>query len=972
MEVINFLNAVLADTGFYCGVSLPKGGGASKQNFYASIEDLSASAQKTDNAGENAYFALATYEQRGSRKVDNVELMKSLYLDIDCGEGKDYPDQRQALAALQGFCKAYQLPKPSFVINSGGGVHVYWALSEQVDRLTWFPVAHKLRTACKEFGLAIDAAITTDAARILRIPGTHNTKFDPPQPVKFLGGSTVPVELDKFAECLPVVEEMKLPAKAQYSEADKADMKNLLGNYTSKFTTIVEKTAKGKGCAHLYHAIKNPNDLSYDEWFSAMSIAKYTEEGMGAVHLISKGHSNYNEQETEKIADSINSPHLCSKFEANNPDRCKGCALKGKIRTPIVIGSQLRSAPEGPQEVVVTKVPEEGKKTPEPTEESESEQGTSSIAFIGGEDEEVSPWVKETHIVPEYPKPYMRGVNGGVYKVDRDSDGDPIETLICERDLYLTGRFSDPELGPVYAIRYHTHREGVRDFTIAQTDIAVNEAFRKAMNINDVLVMDGRPLMAYVAAWVKKLQKTQDKVSLKTQFGWTRDENSFVVGDREIFADRVEANMPSHKTIDHFSRFEKKGTLAEWLAIPEFYNKDGWEQHQYMFGLSFGAPLMAFVPTVSGSVYHLHSQGSGLGKTTGQLGGASVWGKPDAVMIGGTDTAFSMMNRLELYKNLPVYIDELTNLAPMPISNLVYNTSQGYQRNRLSGEGQNKERQRGSQWNLLVGTTANASLLQTISLVKAAPKGEAQRVFEHRATRLPYTEEEATKLNKTLTDQYGHAGDVYIQYVLSHKQEVTKLLSSVERLIRERASLTSKNRMWTSQGACVVVGVILAKRAGLLAWDERKLLAWVIMELSRINHLESEYSMSADDLINAYYGEQFGNVLRIKGLVDARKNGMDVYTIPDSKPHNSFTIRHEYDCNKMYLAVTPFRNWCTKNALEYHGVMEILQRDLGAKPCKVRMLKGTTGDINPCHALQLTFKVAEEGDESVDYEATLG
>jgi hypothetical protein len=178
--------------------------------------------------------------------------------------------------------------------------------------------------------------------------------------------------------------------------------------------------------------------------------------------------------------------------------------------------------------------------------------------------------------------------------------------------------------------------------------------------------------------------------------------------------------------------------------------------------------------------------------------------------------------------------------------------------------------------------------------------------------------------------------------------------------------------MWTSQGACVVVGVILAKRAGLLAWDERKLLAWVITELSRINHLESEYSMSADDLINAYYGEQFGNVLRIKGLVDARKNGMDVYTIPDSKPHNSFTIRHEYDCNKMYLAVTPFRNWCTKNALEYHGVMEILQRDLGAKPCKVRMLKGTTGDINPCHALQLTFKVAEEGDESVDYEATLG
>ena len=185
MKTKNFLELLLADEGHYCVFAAK--GGAPKQSFYSSVDDVLDAAHGYDAGGYDVYFALATLETAGSRKADNVRGMKSFFLDLDCGEGKEFPRPRDCYCRTTSFfCKRHKLPNPTLV-NSGRGVHVYWILSELICKDDWLPVAERLKQLCKEDGFEADPSVTSDVARVLRIPSTHNHKGTPPIPVTFYG-----------------------------------------------------------------------------------------------------------------------------------------------------------------------------------------------------------------------------------------------------------------------------------------------------------------------------------------------------------------------------------------------------------------------------------------------------------------------------------------------------------------------------------------------------------------------------------------------------------------------------------------------------------------------------------------------------------------------------------------------------------------------------------------------------------------
>ena len=110
-----------------------------------------------------------------------------------------------ALVALQKFRKHYKLPFPTAVVNSGRGLHIYWTLTRSYSRAEWLPVAERLKAACAEFGLEADQLVTADAARVLRIPSTHNFKGDPPLPVVLVRASDNFAELEDFCICTPSI-----------------------------------------------------------------------------------------------------------------------------------------------------------------------------------------------------------------------------------------------------------------------------------------------------------------------------------------------------------------------------------------------------------------------------------------------------------------------------------------------------------------------------------------------------------------------------------------------------------------------------------------------------------------------------------------------------------------------------------------------------------------------------------------------
>ena len=951
METKKFLSTVLGSEGHYCVVGLNGNAEDTKQKFYSSIDLVIEAATNLDNEGYNAYFALGTFAEDRNRKTENVLQLKALFLDLDCGEDKPYTTQRDALIALITFCTKYDLPAPSSVVNSGYGLHVYWALSRPYSHTDWLPVAERLKAACTNFGLHADPSVTADAARILRVPHTHNRKNGGALSVKIIELKDTYIDLDSFASKLPDVLMPVLEARA-FTEADKQDMSRILGEnkYTYKFNRLLERTGAGSGCGQLHRAVTNPNDLSYNDWLHVLSLAKHCEESEQAIHLISKGYDNYDPVETDKIAASIEAPHLCVTFEKDNPSGCEGCPHKEnpKIRTPLNLCQELRKAETSVVEVPIV---------------------DEHAILMEGEEVLVSenkPKIA-VHTVPDYPGDYFRMANGGV-GLATTKDGERTEEVIYEKDLYLTRRLIDPLAGPVFEFKHHTTREGIRTFVAVGSKLSKNEDFRMIMAMNDIhlLSKEATKLMVYVNKWVRKLVDDADPITVRTQFGWTEDRKSYVVGDKEIFADKIEENPPGARTAQYFPMFHSKGTLEGWKRVTKFYSREGFEEHQFMFGLSFGSPLMEFIPNIAGALFHLTSSDTGLGKTTGMWGGASVWGNHKKLVQKGKDTGNSAWNRAEIWKNHVLYIDETSNMKPEPASDFVYAISDGEQKNRLSNVGQNVERYRGEEWSLLGGTSGNKSLLETMSEFRELPKGEAGRVIEATVVKKLFTPEEtllANTLNDDLSNNYGHAGIIYIQHILKTLEATEELVLATRNKIIMSAKLEPAHRHWTAECATVFAGCIIARELGLIDWDLQALWKWIIYKLKLLKLDLKEMNIDISDLVGQYYQDNVRNILRIKSTDDARGDPAKIPILENTqftdKPMYKWVGRHEYDVNKLMLLPGPFKEWCVKKGHHFSSIRNLIKIYMQGQHKKVRLGKGTKMDVGTQHALVMSFNHSE-------------
>ena len=134
---------------------------------------------------------LAEYKTPDSRKAPNAAGAWGFWMDVDVGEdkaksGKGYASIEEARQSLQEFCMKASLPFPNYVVCSGSGLHVYWALTGFIEREQWQETARQLKALTKAHGFLADDSRTADIASVLRVPGTMNYKTNPPKEVVLL------------------------------------------------------------------------------------------------------------------------------------------------------------------------------------------------------------------------------------------------------------------------------------------------------------------------------------------------------------------------------------------------------------------------------------------------------------------------------------------------------------------------------------------------------------------------------------------------------------------------------------------------------------------------------------------------------------------------------------------------------------------------------------------------------------------
>ena len=904
--------------------------GSVKQQLVETEEEVTECAERFIEENRNVYFGVAKFATDAGRTKDNVKALRAFWLDIDCGAEKGkidpdtgraggYVDQETAMAELRAFVRTVGLPKPT-IVDSGRGLHVYWVLDKDVTREEWEPVAKRLSEVCVAQKFFVDPAVF-EVSRVLRIPGTPNFKDDPPNIVNVIVNAPA-VSFESFRDTLGVKAFVPLPPKRELSALGKKFQDNI--QYS--FNRIMKRSTTGKGCKQLADGYKNRVTLSEPRWFDALSVAKFCSDKDAAIHKFSAGHPDYDAAQTEQKIKHIVGPHNCATFEKNNPGGCEGCLFKGKIKNPILLGKEI-------------------------LEDTGAEEDYESD---GGEDEEQEELMEgiRRSSKPVYPEPFFGGANGGIYRRPIDDEGEPI--LVYEHKFSILSRMMDPKYGEVVLMELHLPLDTVRVFTTPLSDLGHPDRCRTALSKYG-MVCGGtnrfKLIKEYVDTCLKEIQYIQKAEDMRLQFGWADKDTKFILGDREITPTGTFHSPPSSVTKQLAEYMRPKGSIDLWRDVFNLYNRPGLEPHAFAALTAFGSPLFRFTGHSGALINLIHSQ-SGTGKTTILHMINSVYGDPKRLCLTKSDTYNAKLQKIGVLNNLCPTIDEITNMLANEFSETIYSISQGRGKDRMTGS-ENELRHNATTWQCISVSSANASFNEKLLSKKGKPDGEMMRLLEYKISPSDAIDVELGKkmFDKQLLENFGHAGPVYLSWVVANLPEVIQTLNDTQQKIDKELNLSQRERFWSAVLAANITGGRIAKRLGLMDWDLSRVYLWAAAMLEDMRKdVTAPYSDSTA-VVGDYLNRNIQNLLVINGSVD-RRTGMKVQ--PVREPKGELLLRYEPDTKELFIAVGAFKKDCADTQINYKETTnELKSKGILKRVKNERLSKGMAITTLPVHCLVL-------------------
>jgi hypothetical protein len=756
-----FYEKALPTQGVYCISGIDKNGKVSNR-FAETLDDVFDKIDRI-KSNQNTFVALGSFDGYSRKAVDCL-FVRSFFIDLDVGENKEYKDKGDAHEALFKLQGAAELPDP-VVIDSGGGIHAYWLMDEDIPAEEWKTYAEKFKALCMSH-ISIDPVVTADAARIMRAPETLNFKTDPPRPTSVISDEIHVYSWQEFREFLggPTAEQVDEPIVDILAEIPKGlddDTKAMLklDNFSKTFGVLAQKSIDDEGgCAQIKYMLENAATLEEPMWFAGLSIAKFCEDGATAIHEISNEHPDYNYAKTEEKASRFPAPRTCSWFIDNYPDRCEGCQHRGKIVSPIVLGREFKPTAKVDKEESVWEAP-------------------------------------STKTVPEFPEflmPFVQGVNGGIYfvpapKVDKKGikhQDDPI--LILPHDLYPVQRMYSPHDGECLLMRLVLPKDDMREFLVPMKHVYAKETFKSLMASNGVFPSSNNTehLMNYVVKWGQYMQINAKADQMRMQMGWTAeradtgewDKRSFVIGKQEITHTGETISAPSSPFVRGIAKhIVPHGTYARWRESLDYLNTPEFELHAFASMSGLGSPLMSYTST-SGVAVSLFGK-SGNAKTGAMYAGLSMFGNPKNLsVVQATDNGLT--GRYLALHNLMFGLDEIGDKKAEDLGRLIHNVSHGKAKIKMQAS-VNAEREYEMSASMIAMFTTNHTIYGKLENIKANPDGEAARLIEFHVHKPSLLEKEG-RLGKYIFDafnyNYGHAGPMFIKeiirlgdnYVLDH------------------------------------------------------------------------------------------------------------------------------------------------------------------------------------------------------------
>lgn len=867
-----------------------------------------------DGNNQDCYFNLGRItgnelNKRGHPRLtqNNVTHMSCLVADIDTTEneatsleGRDphkqhYETKDLARDALKRFCDSMSIPYPPIEIDTGGGLQVYWPLeggAVPVDQ--WKNVADRMHRAMRASGLLADYSFTSRSNVAPRMPGTHNHKYKPPLPVQMTRNDATLVSFATLDKELPPLLLSEATEGAEFSwpdgeapprmdgEAESANNK-IIGVVGEEFTSeprfmkhIVERCA-----VFAYEYDTGGEFADYESWVQILNTAKFCEDGEAWLGNLCGKHRDYDEANClEKFNTFGNAgPTTCHTFSSLNDtylSLCELCEYRNtNIKTPHSLG-KLDDLPYGFsraedgcglwQTTVVNKKPETVKVY----------DGTpvrASIKVVGEESWLETQWEM------------------ALYNLTMAL---PASALSETRKLteYMLKKYGETTADPANRTR----------------------------------------LLKFMTSWYRQLKATRQQIHSTDQNGWVfvgkkpprrlfaYAEKGTLVNGRQVTTHPVPGSLSEY--------YKPTGQIAPWnsavdMLLTDSRRHSGRHGVQVVLATAFAAPLIYFTD-VTGVTLGVHSDHSGSGKSTAMQVAQAVWGHPVKGMNSMDDTDNAIAKKLSLLPHLPSYWDEAMTSAEsaLKVGATVFKLTQGKEKSRLSREADMRSV---DEWKTMLVIASNVSIADAVSQHTKDTDAGVTRILE-----IPFggTAKAGTETRfRDLSDNYGHAGAVYAEYLGRNQNDVEDRVNSVVRYLNKKYKTTKEQRFQVAGTAAIIVGAMLAKHLKLVDFDMGIVKSAAEEALVKSQETIDTHEELRQNVISNFIADNADNILIT-----------DVFAVRSVKPTSfrqpaqtkilaaQITTRDK----KARIRADALISWCEKTGHQFGAVQRQMETDFGA------------------------------------------
>lgn len=881
LTTLEFLRLVVPEQGHKFISADPGKGGWKDRCVGETHEQMADAIERLKDAPVNVYHANGGFKDAQARKADRATHFRALWLDLDVQKttGRSHGSIQEAAVAAKVFIRDAGLPKPSLLVQSGMGLHIYWCFDEDVEAPRWLAMAEALKQLVIHHELEADLSVISDMARVLRPIDT--TWRD----VKKFSGKTLPVRLgwmnpDNLTYPADVLERhlQAVPARPRI-DVD-LSINDALGSSNDNYEGC-DPLKIAEQCGQMKRFSQSGN-IGYDIWFKLLGIlARCGDKGREYAHKWSqKGFPNYDPVEVNNKLDGWNAigGTRCATFRKDDPTGpCATC--KVVCNSPMALGYG-----GGAQPVVFVN----DERKPE-VFDPVTFPDDARIHNDGHLEQKITP--RATLANPE-PQPIWARVSNMPFYFD---------TIAVTADGTLE---SDAVFFP---------RPGeIKRFVLPH---AVSQSLRDLKRVlNSQGLFVEQHVEKFVVSYLDLLKKHVQDTPTRPQMGWIGKRDEFLIGDQMVTPEAVVPVRVNAHLKPKAHLFDESNEPKQWIdAVDQLYNLPGGEPYQFAIAAAFASPLIPILGAeeFNGIPVALTSDESGYGKSTVCKIALSAFGRVERnlnVLTGDEVSSGAVEVQCSTFNCVPHLFDEMTNKSGQETSHILYMLSNGVARARLKQDG--TPRPASPSWQGIAFITGNKNIFLKLTESKVNPEAAQMRVFEiplesyGKVDSLLHASD-FIELTNSIRSGYGKIGVKYLRFVMANREKVHKTLwEMVNQISKTPGVRHDKERFYIYEIATICTAVGIMNKLGIARFNAGKIYKWSMRHLASMRDNANEYQRSTGEdfalMLATLVGQ--GKVVATAFGNDRNDNDLILRAAP--------VLRIRRDTGEVFLTQRGFLDYC--------------------------------------------------------------